>query len=84
MKNKERFQDYTLSEFLELLNEIFESKGSDKYQDELLEHFITITAHPDGSDLIYYPEKEEDGTPERIVEIVKAWRESKGLPLFKK
>ncbi|TOO00601.1 bacteriocin immunity protein, partial [Vibrio parahaemolyticus] len=39
--------------------------------------------HPDGSDLIYYPENSEDGTPENIVRIVKEWRLSQGLPCFK-
>ncbi|TOO02652.1 bacteriocin immunity protein, partial [Vibrio parahaemolyticus] len=49
----------------------------------LLENFIATTEHPDGSDLIYYPENSEDGTPENIVRIVKEWRLSQGLPCFK-
>lgn len=56
---------------------------TDDVLDELLEHFELITEHPDGSDLIYYPEKEEDATPENIVRIVKEWRQSQGLPCFK-
>ncbi|TOQ48512.1 bacteriocin immunity protein, partial [Vibrio parahaemolyticus] len=46
-------------------------------------HFEEMTGHPDGSDLIYYPENLEDGTPENIVKIVKEWRLSQGLPCFK-
>ncbi|NMT56124.1 bacteriocin immunity protein, partial [Vibrio parahaemolyticus] len=53
------------------------------YQDELLENFIAITEHPEGSDLIYYPENPEDGKSESIVRIVKEWRLSQGLPGFK-
>lgn len=83
MKLKDAISSYTEVEFINLINEIIEAKGTDDYQDELLEHFCKISQHPDGSDLIYYPETDEDGTPERIVEIVKNWRESQGLSSFK-
>ncbi|MGR5112550.1 bacteriocin immunity protein [Vibrio jasicida] len=42
-----------------------------------------ITQHPEGSDLIYYSENPEDGTPENIVKIVKEWNLLQGLPYFK-
>ncbi|EJR2728739.1 bacteriocin immunity protein, partial [Salmonella enterica subsp. enterica] len=32
---------------------------------------------------IFYPEKPEDGEFENIIKIVKEWRRSQGLPLFK-
>ena len=83
MKLHGRLENYTESEFLELLNTIINAEGSDDFQDELLENFIATTEHPDGSDLIYYPENPEDGTPENIVRIVKEWRLSQGLPVFK-
>ncbi|MFQ9949402.1 MAG: bacteriocin immunity protein [Escherichia coli] len=34
-------------------------------------------------DLIFYPNSQEDGEPENILKIVKEWRRSQGLPLFK-
>ena len=83
MKLHGRLENHTESEFLELLNTIINAEGSDDFQDELLENFIAITEHPDGTDLIYYPESPEDGTPENIVRIVKEWRLSQGLPCFK-
>ncbi|EBZ6076471.1 bacteriocin immunity protein, partial [Salmonella enterica subsp. enterica serovar Weslaco] len=46
-------------------------------------HFIRITEHPAQGDLIFYPEKPEDGEFENIIKIVKEWRRSQGLPLFK-
>lgn len=83
MELKNTISSYTEVEFINLIHEIIEAKGTDDYQDELLEHFCQISQHPDGSDLIYYPEKDADGTPERIIEIVKNWRKSQGLSLFK-
>ncbi|HBL7831788.1 TPA: bacteriocin immunity protein [Escherichia coli] len=32
---------------------------------------------------IYYPAKKGDDEPENILKIVKEWRRSQGLPLFK-
>ncbi|MGI9948611.1 bacteriocin immunity protein [Vibrio hyugaensis] len=84
MELKDTLSAYTEAEFINLIDEIIESKGSDDYQDKLLEHFISITDHPAGSDLIYYPENPGEETPEGIVKIVKDWRASQGLPSFKK
>lgn len=89
MRLHDRLEDYTQLEFLELLNIILSAEGSDEYQDDLLENFIAKTEHPDGSDLIYYPENPEnpenpeDGKLENIVRIVKEWRLAQGLPSFK-
>lgn len=61
-------------------------KGEEVYShhmsvmDQFLEHFIQITEHPLGSDLIYYPENPAEATPERILETVKEWRARNGLP----
>ncbi len=82
--SKNTIADYTEVEFLELLKRITKADAqSEKALDELVDHFEMITQHPDGSDLIYYPDNPEDGTPENIVRIVKEWRLSKGLPCFK-
>ncbi|EIG1231045.1 bacteriocin immunity protein, partial [Salmonella enterica] len=34
-------------------------------------------------DLLFYPENPGDDEPEKVVKIVKEWRRSQGLPLFK-
>ncbi|WP_096211413.1 bacteriocin immunity protein [Escherichia coli] len=73
---KDKIEDYTEREFIELL-------GDDKYWDDLEEHLTRITQHPLMSDLIYYPAKKGDDEPENILKIVKEWRRSQGLPLFK-
>ncbi|EAM7547361.1 bacteriocin immunity protein [Salmonella enterica] len=86
MKLKENISDYTESEFIDFLRVIFSENESDTDEtlDPLLEYFEKITEYPDGTDLIYYPETESDGTPKGILNIIKEWRESQGLPCFKK
>jgi len=82
MKLREKFEHYTEQEFTQLVNDIFECNGSESYQDELLENFISVSGHPEGSDLIYY-NFDENITPEKIVKTLKGWRGEQGLPLFK-
>ncbi|EAM2911480.1 bacteriocin immunity protein [Salmonella enterica] len=89
---KEKLEDYTEREFLELLEEIGNDTRKEKnlkgdelenYIINVVNHFIRITEHPAQGDLIFYPEKPEDGEFENIIKIVKEWRRSQGLPLFK-
>lgn len=49
----------------------------------LIVRFEAITHHPKGSDVIFYPDPGNDGTPEGILEEVKRWRSEQGLPGFK-
>ena len=54
-----------------------------KKQDDNLEHFISVTEHPSGSDLIYYPEGNNDGSPEAVIKEIKEWRAANGKSGFK-
>lgn len=80
-----RFEDYTEKEFKSFIEGIFKENTAphDDKLNELLGHFEIITGHPDGSDLIYHTIDDEDCNPEGITKVVKAWRKSQGLPLFK-
>ncbi len=83
---KNHITDYTEREFLELIKEIYKENDeadSDDLLDKLINHFEKISEHPDGSDLIYYPEGNPDPQPEDIVNTIKDWRKSQGLPCFK-
>ncbi|MFA0830672.1 bacteriocin immunity protein [Vibrio owensii] len=81
---KATIAEYSEADFLKLVADICKvNVSSEKEHNNLVRHFCYITEHPDGSDLIYYPEKPEDGTPENIVRIVKEWRLAQGLACFK-
>jgi len=81
MKNK--FNDYTESEFVTLLQRIISHEGTEKEVDALVFHFEDVSEHPTGSDLIFYPEDGVDDSAEGITRTVKEWRAAQGLPGFK-
>ncbi|MCU1789360.1 bacteriocin immunity protein [Pectobacterium polaris] len=86
---KERIEHYLEVEVINLLEDFFYNpKGlkGDELTDhltELTEHIVKITGHPEGSDLIFYPPDGREDSPEGIVNEIKRWRKSQGLPLFK-
>ncbi|MBK5303495.1 MULTISPECIES: bacteriocin immunity protein [Gammaproteobacteria] len=82
--SKTNISDYTESEFLEFLNIICWSEYPNE-QDQInaVLLFEALTEHPDGSDLIYYADSDEESTPEAIIEKVKSWRAANGKPGFK-
>jgi hypothetical protein len=45
--------------------------------------FERLSEHPSGSDLLYYPEKGNQG-PEAVVKVIKEWRSKNGKPSFRK
>lgn len=83
---KVNISDYTELQFIRLVEEIFEANRNatpDEVLGELLDEFCALAEHPDGTDLIYWPESEELCTPEGITQTVKEWRRSNGLAGFK-
>ncbi|MHC8290690.1 bacteriocin immunity protein [Pseudomonas sp. XS1P51] len=76
--------DYTEEEFLEFLTGICNSEyATEKEQIDAVLLFEALTEHPDGSDLIYYADSDDDSTPAAIIKKVKAWRTANGKPGFK-
>ncbi|EAA9218301.1 bacteriocin immunity protein [Salmonella enterica] len=68
----------------ELYSDIVEvNSNSEEEHHALVSKFEELVQHPRGNGLIYYPEDGEDDSPEGIVQAIKTWRKSKGLPLFK-
>lgn len=82
---KKNFADFTEAEFIQLMQEIRAANQTapDEILDPLLKQFCEITEHPDGTDLIYYPEDGADNSNEGITQTVKQWRAALGLRGFK-
>lgn len=81
MKN---LSDYTESEFLNLVRIICTATSDTEEEGSLLVlEFERLSEHPSGSDIIFYPEKGKDYSPEGIVREVKEWRSANGKLGFK-
>lgn len=89
MKAKTKFEDYTEEEFLAFLKSLCirpDNMNSDEFERhtiEMVKHFEKITEHPAGSDVIFYPEENQEDSPEGMLKTVKEWREKNGKPGFK-
>ena len=82
---KKDITDFTEDEFIAFMHKILAENvaPTDDVLDVLLEEFCEITGHPDGTDLIYYPEADSSGSAEDVTRVVKKWRATQGLPGFK-
>ena len=82
---KQDITDFTEDEFIAFMHKILAENvaPTDDVLDVLLEEFCEITGHPDGTDLIYYPEADSSGSAEDVTRVVKKWRAAQGLPGFK-
>ncbi len=84
MKLKDNFEEYTETEFLENLNKIWTTDvPTEQEHDKLIEHFAKVTEHPQGNELIFYPESGVEDSPEGILKVVKEWRAANGKTGFK-
>lgn len=83
---KNSLSEYTEDKFIAFMEDIFRENEAetDDQLDALLDQFLKITGHPDGTDLIYYCESDAECTPERITQKVKSWRAANGLSGFKR
>lgn len=82
---KKDITDFTEDEFIAFMHKILAENvaPTDDVLDVLLEEFCEISGHPDGTDLIYYPEADSSGSAEDVTRVVKEWRAAQGLPGFK-
>lgn len=80
---KSTFSEYTESEFVALLQRIIDHDGTEPEVDEMVFHFEEVSEHPNGSDLIFYPEDGADDSASGITKTVKEWRAARGMSGFK-
>ncbi|MGP6459132.1 bacteriocin immunity protein [Pseudomonas parakoreensis] len=78
-----RISELSESEFLSFVTRVYNDDYDTEEQhiDAVLE-FKSLSEHPSGSDLIFYPAPGKSG-PTAVVEEVKAWRAANGKPGFK-
>ena len=83
MELKKALADYTEAEFVVLIQQIKDCEGTEEIQADLIAHLNSLAIGAGGSDLIFYPEPGADTSAIGIVEKIKAWCVSNGLPGFK-
>lgn len=89
MKLKDTLQDYSESEFLELVSIFFKPPADlngdalNAYLGDLLDHFEHLVDHPDKSGLIYYPSPDVEDSPAGVLSVVKSWLAENNRPGFR-
>lgn len=85
MTQKSTISEYTELEFLNFIKSIINPPDnvSDQELDAQIMVFKALSEHPNGSDLIYWPEAGGLDTPEEILRVIKEWRAANGKPGFK-
>ena len=79
---KSTLNDFSKEEFAVLLEEISSATGGEQYQDELINHFIVIVPHPDGSDLLFWV-PDEEAAASVVIRKIEKWCESNHISGFK-
>ncbi|NMY39394.1 MULTISPECIES: bacteriocin immunity protein [Pseudomonas] len=83
-KIKTKYEDYTAHELVELFTQIWGLNCiTEEKHSALVEHFLTITEHPDGLQLTVYIEAGIAKDPRDVIRIVNEWRLAHGKPGFK-
>lgn len=78
--SKTKFEDFTESEFFQLVKDLIEANGTEQELDEKMGLFDDVVGHPAGAGLLVDPSVQlEDESPEGVVAEVTKWRESHGL-----
>ncbi|WLG96062.1 bacteriocin immunity protein [Pseudomonas sp. FP198] len=78
------YEQYTRKEFLLLIERLFNKNYSSESELDALVHQIVDTSeHPDGTDIIFYPDEGVEDTPEGILDSIERWREQNSKPGFK-
>ncbi|CAK9892123.1 MULTISPECIES: S-type pyocin domain-containing protein [Pseudomonas] len=86
MDLKSSLQDYTESEFLNLVKKIWAVDVSKEDHDRLIEHFDTIVDHTGGADLILYTEDVITGNvtlPQSFIGFLRRLHRQQGTAAFK-
>jgi hypothetical protein len=84
MNCKSKFEEYTEFEFLSLINRLFEGEySSEEEHDAIIDNIVSTSEHPNGTDILYYPEEGVEDSPEGVLKAIKIWRTVNGKPGFR-
>ncbi|MBK5511305.1 bacteriocin immunity protein [Pseudomonas sp. TH15] len=81
---KAKFEEYTESEFISLINRLIEGDySSEREHDAIVDNIVSISEHPSGSGILYYPAEGVEDSPAGVLKAIKDWRAANGKPGFK-
>ena len=85
MNFKNKFEEYTESEYTSLINRLVVGDySSEKEHDAIIDNIVSTSEHPNGTDILYYPEPGVEDSPAGVLEAIKQWRTANGKTGFKK
>ncbi|NIF30123.1 S-type pyocin domain-containing protein [Pantoea sp. Tr-811] len=86
MDIRPHLNQYDEPAFLGFVEAIWQLEADQASHNEWITHFNQIVGHPDGSDLLFYPNLLDDvarNSPQHIVETIKWWYRQNGQAAFK-
>lgn len=87
MELKSHLQDYTRAEFTAFVAAIINVAGTRHTHNRLIQHFDDIVQHPQGADMLFYPEADDElagaDAMEAILYRIKKWHSDHGRLTFK-
>jgi hypothetical protein len=84
MNLKDKFEEYTESEYLRLIVRLFQGEfSSEEEHDAIVDNIVSTSEHPNGTGVLYYPEKGVEDSPTGVLKAIKDWRASNGKTGFK-
>lgn len=84
MSDKKTIQDYTEAEFLAFAKKVCSADyPTEEEADAAVHELVRLSEHPDGTDIIFYPAKGQEDSPEGLVKQIKEWRAQNGKPGFR-
>ena len=84
MSFKNKLEEYTESEYKKLIQRLFDGDYSSEGElDDIIEIIVKTSEHPDGSEILYFPEESIEDSTDGVLSVIKQWRAANGKPSFK-
>ncbi|WP_236178476.1 MULTISPECIES: bacteriocin immunity protein [Pseudomonas] len=84
MTLKDKLEKYTETEYLAVIERLFQGKfRSEREHDAFVDNIVSTSEHPNGTGVLYYPEEGVEDSPAGVLKAIKEWRVANGKPGFK-